>query len=91
MATPDVPGARGTIGADSGRLTPAQFAEGFLGQIEPVLPGLTAKWNGRVLLYFWKTYPWTLGSYTYWKVGQYTGFSGAVETGYRQLPRSWRH
>ncbi len=66
----------GTIGADFGSLTPAQYAQRFLGQIEPVLPGLTAKWNGRVLLDFWKAYPWSLGSYAYWKVGQYTGFSG---------------
>ena len=66
----------GTIGADFGSLTLAQYAQRFPGQIEPVLPGLTAKWNGRVLLDFWKTYPWTLGSYSYWKVGQYTGFSG---------------
>ena len=66
----------GTIGADFGSLTPAQYAQRFLGQIEPVLPGLTAKWNGRVVLDFWKTYPWSLGSYSYWKVGQYTGFSG---------------
>ena len=66
----------GTIGAGFGSLTPTRYAQRFLGQIEPVLPGLTAKWNGRVLLDFWKTYPWTLGSYSYWKVGQYTGFSG---------------
>ena len=66
----------GAIGADFGSLTPAQYAQRFLGQIEPVLPGLTAKWNGRVLLDFWRTYPWSLGSYSYWKVGQYTGFSG---------------
>lgn len=32
--------------------------------------------DGRVTLDFWKTYPWTLGSYSYWKVGQYTSFSG---------------
>ncbi|MCY7374085.1 MAG: FAD-dependent oxidoreductase, partial [Spirochaetaceae bacterium] len=24
----------------------------------------------------WKAHPWTLGSYSYWKVGQYTAFSG---------------
>jgi monoamine oxidase len=29
-----------------------------------------------VKLDFWKTYPWTLGSYSFWKVGQYTAFSG---------------
>jgi monoamine oxidase len=66
----------GDIGAAFGSLSPAAYAQRFLGQIEPVFPGITAKWNGRVTLDFWKSYPWTLGSYSYWKVGQYTGFSG---------------
>ena len=50
---------------------------GFLAQLEPVLPGATAQWNGKVALDYWKGYQWTKGSYAYWKVGQYTGFSGA--------------
>ena len=25
---------------------------------------------------YWAGYPWTKGSYSYWKVGQYTKFSG---------------
>jgi monoamine oxidase len=67
----------GTIGAGFGTLTPAAYAKRFLGQIEPLFPGITAKWNGNVSLDFWKAYPWTQGSYSYWKVGQYTRFSGA--------------
>ena len=66
----------GTIGASFGSSSPATYAQTFLSQIEPVLPGVTDQWNGKVTLDFWKTYPWTLGSYSYWKVGQYTGFSG---------------
>jgi monoamine oxidase len=42
-----------------------------------VLPGATAAWNGTATLDFWTAYPWTKGSYSYWKVGQYTRFSGA--------------
>ncbi len=42
MATPDVPGAPGTIGADFGRFTPAQYAQRSLGQIEPSCPGSAA-------------------------------------------------
>ena len=66
----------GTIGADFASLTATQYAQRFLRQIEPLFPGITKKWNGKVTLDFWKTYPWTLGSYAYWKVGQYTRFSG---------------
>ncbi|MEP6761065.1 MAG: NAD(P)/FAD-dependent oxidoreductase, partial [Sporichthyaceae bacterium] len=66
----------GNIGADFGSLTKEQYAARFLEQIEPVLPGISKKWNRKVTLDFWKAYPWTLGSYSYWKVGQYTSFSG---------------
>ncbi|MFN8076981.1 MAG: NAD(P)/FAD-dependent oxidoreductase [Kineosporiaceae bacterium] len=57
--------------------TPAALAQRFLGQIEPVLPGLSAQWNGRVSLDDWSAYPWTKGAYSYWGVGDYTAFSGA--------------
>jgi monoamine oxidase len=74
----------GNIGAAFGSLTPDAYAKRFLSQIEPLFPGITKKWNGKVTLDFWKAYPWTLGSYSYWKVGQYTSFSGvekeAVDT-----------
>jgi monoamine oxidase len=42
-----------------------------------VLPGITDKFNGRATIDFWTAYPWTKGSYSYWKVGQYTSFAGA--------------
>ena len=66
----------GDIGASFGSGTATQRAQQFLAQIEPVLPGLSAQWNGRATVDFWPAYPWTRGSYSYWKVGQYTGFSG---------------
>jgi monoamine oxidase len=28
---------------------------------------------------YWAAYPWTRGSYSYYKVGQYTAFGGAEE------------
>jgi monoamine oxidase len=67
----------GTIGASFGSGTPSSRAQQFLAQIEPVLPGITAKYNGRATIDFWAAYPWTRGSYSYWKVGQYTSFAGA--------------
>ena len=66
----------GTIGASFGSGTPTSRAQQFLGQIEPVLPGISQYWNGKATVDFWADYPWTLGSYSYWKVGQYTAFSG---------------
>jgi monoamine oxidase len=66
----------GNIGASFGSGTPQERAQQFLAQIEPVLPGISARWNGRATVDFWLAYPWTLGSYSYWKVGQYTQFAG---------------
>jgi len=66
----------GQIGASFGTGTPASRAQQFLAQIEPVLPGITAFWNGRATLDYWTGYEWTRGSYSYWKVGQYTKFAG---------------
>jgi monoamine oxidase len=53
-----------------------QFARTFLKQIEPVFPGITKQWNGRATLDVPLIDPFLLGSYSYWKVGQYTLFSG---------------
>jgi monoamine oxidase len=47
-----------------------------LSGIEPVLPGLAAQWNGKSQLEYWPGYPLTRGSYSFWKVGQYTAFAG---------------
>jgi monoamine oxidase len=67
----------GDEGVAVGSGTPQQQARTFLRQIEPVLPGATAKWNGRVTRDYWTGYQWTKGSYSFWKVGQYTRFVGA--------------
>jgi monoamine oxidase len=66
----------GKIGASFGTGTATERAQQFLAQLEPVLPGISKKWNGRVTLDYWTGYPWTKGSYSYWKVGQYTKFAG---------------
>ena len=52
------------------------YATAFLKQIEPVFPGITRRWNGRATLDVPERDPNLLGSYSYWKVGQYTQFSG---------------
>ena len=66
----------GNVGASFGSGTPQSRAEQFLAQAEPVLPGITKAYNGRAAIDFWPGYEWTRGSYSYWKVGQYTKFSG---------------
>jgi len=66
----------GDVGASFGSGTPKTRAQQFLSQIEPILPGLSAKWNGKATIDYWQAYPWTKGSYSYWKVGQYTSFVG---------------
>jgi monoamine oxidase len=67
----------GTIGMTFGSDPPQDLALRFLGQIEPVMRGITDAWDGRAIVDSWPDYRWTKGSYSYWKVGQYTRFSGA--------------
>ena len=68
----------GDAGVAVGSGTPAVAGRTtFLKQIEPVLPGATAQWNGKVTRDYWTGNPWTKGSYSYWKAGQYTRFVGA--------------
>jgi monoamine oxidase len=68
----------GKIGASFGSGTAQERASQFLAQLEPVLPGISAPglWNGKATVDYWTGYPWTKGSYSYWKVGQYTKFAG---------------
>lgn len=64
----------GAIGDSFRRGTPEEHATRFLQQLEPAIPGLS--WNGKVAMNCWPDDPWTRGSYSYWKVGQYTTFAG---------------
>jgi monoamine oxidase len=66
----------GNIGASFNQGTPTSRAAQFLAQIEPVLPGIAAKWNGRATIDYWPAATWVRGSYAYWKIGQYTQFAG---------------
>lgn len=66
----------GQIGASFNHPLPAQRATQFLSQINPLLPNLSHEYNGRVTVDYWTGNPFTRGSYSYWKVGQYTQFAG---------------
>ncbi len=63
--------AAGLTGAD-----PLQRAQVFVGQIEPVLPGAGAQWNGRATLDTWHDKPLAACSYSYYRPGQYVAFGG---------------
>jgi monoamine oxidase len=69
----------GLIGNSFGSGTPASRATQFMAQIEPLLPGLTAQWDGRATVDYWAANPWARGSYSYYRRGQYTAFGGAEE------------
>jgi monoamine oxidase len=70
----------GNIGNSFGSGTPDSRARQFLTQIEPLLRGATANYNGRAYIDYWAGNKWSKGSYSYWKVGQYTAFSGVEGT-----------
>ncbi len=53
------------------------YAHAFLNQIELVFPGIGAQWNGRATLDVPARSPYLRGSYSFWKMGQYTLFSGS--------------
>lgn len=79
------PGVSGILVNYTGGLTSRQADVGtaqeraaeFLARIEPVMPGIGAAWHGKTQRQTWSDYPWTLGSYSYYRVGQYTRFGGA--------------
>jgi monoamine oxidase len=56
---------------------PAQLAQTFRAQLDPVLPGIGAVPILKATLDHWPTNPWSRGSYSFYRVGQYTAFGGA--------------
>jgi monoamine oxidase len=52
------------------------YAKAFLKKLEVVFPGVTAQWTGKATLSTPFRDPLLNSSYSYWKVGQYTQFSG---------------
>ena len=52
------------------------YAQAWLKQLETVFPGITAQWTGKATLSTPFRDPLLNCSYSYWKPGQYVGFSG---------------
>ncbi len=66
----------GLLGASLGTGTPEERAQLFLKQIDPLLPGLGRAWNGKASVDFWLSSPYQRGSYSCYRVGQYTTIAG---------------
>ena len=60
--------------ATNGQVT--GYAQAWLKQLETVFPGITAQWTGKATLSTPFRDPLLSCSYSYWKPGQYVGFSG---------------
>ena len=67
----------GSQGLQLGNGTPESQAPKFIDQLDSMWPGCKNAFNGNVKRMHWPTYPFTLGSYSCYKVGQYTGIRGA--------------
>jgi monoamine oxidase len=52
------------------------YAKSLLAQLETLFPGIGKRWNGKATLSTPFRDPNLLTSYSYWRVGQYTTFSG---------------
>jgi monoamine oxidase len=66
--------------------TTAGYANRFLGQLEIVWPGVSAHYNGLATLSYPTGDPNLKGSYSTYKVGQYTAFAG-----YEKVPQERIH
>jgi monoamine oxidase len=55
-------------------------ARAFLAQIEPVFPGMTARWTGKAMLAAWHVSPYQHGAYSYWAPGYHYRFATAEGT-----------
>lgn len=70
----------GSTAARAGEGTPEERAHDALAHVEPLLPGIGSAWNGRVIRNAWDRHPWTHGSYSLLKPGQYTTLHGVEDT-----------
>jgi len=64
----------------------AQYAEELLEQLDVVWPGVSVHYNGLATLSYPTGDPNLRGSYSTYKVGQYTGFAG-----YERVPQGRIH
>lgn len=66
----------GDVAAAVGSLQDQDAAGAALRDIEPLWRGMTARWNGRVIVNVWDRNPWSRGSYAYYPPGYMTSIYG---------------
>ena len=67
----------GKLGNDVGQGTAEEVATRLMRGIERAYPGTTRERNGKVSRFHWPTFPWTKGSYSCYKTGQWTTIAGS--------------
>jgi monoamine oxidase len=67
----------GKLAHDVGQGTAADVAARLMRGVERAYPGATRERNGKVSRFHWPTFPWTKGSYSCYKPGQWTTIAGA--------------
>ncbi len=78
------PGAAGILNFYSGGATAVRAGDGTpeerarlaLADLERIHPGIGARWNGRAIRNAWDRHPWSRGSYSLLRPGQYVAFHG---------------
>jgi monoamine oxidase len=68
----------GSTATRAGEGEPEERARDALADLERALPGISSAWNGRVIRNAWDRHPWSRGSYSLFKPGQYTAFNGIL-------------
>jgi monoamine oxidase len=81
----------GNAGNAAGVGTPEEKATAFLDEFEMVFPGAKAAYNSKVVRFHWPTYPLTKGSYSAYKVGQYTTITGVESERFKNVHFAGEH
>jgi monoamine oxidase len=67
----------GKLAHDAGQGTAEEAAERLMRGIGRAYPGTIGERNGKVSRFHWPTFPWTKGSYSCYKPGQWTTIAGS--------------
>lgn len=81
----------GVEGVNVGGGSPGEQARRLLPGLDRVLPGVAAAAMDRVVRFHWPSYPFSKGSYSCYRVGQWTAFGGAESTPVDRLHFAGEH
>lgn len=81
----------GNHGVAVGMGTPEERAAEFLDEFETVFPGTKAAHNQKVVRFHWPSHPLTKGSYSAYKVGQYTKITGVEAERFKNVHFAGEH